>query len=145
MSPLVWFGASQGAGRPISLNTKVGKGLGRPLSVQYRKFKKNPPKVKNIRRTRNDHKRNYPVERPRTLFYRKAPSYHRIIILCSYKAKRLWNKLPVSVQESDSKMAFKKGTKIWYGTMMKGKRKLLLGNRMKKGKKRKIKGHFKPP
>ena len=89
------------------------------VSLMYRKHKKNPPPT-NRNRTRNDCKSNFKIPKPKLTLRKKSPMY---------RGKMLWNKLPLDVQLAETKEIFKRKTKVWFETNMKGKRAALLEKR----------------
>ena len=85
-------------------------------SLMYRKARNLPRGVKPPR-TRNDHKNNFKLKRPKYSFYKKGPAY---------TGGKLWNALPSHIQEAESKYQFKLKVKNWFGTNLKGLRKAIL-------------------
>ena len=63
------------------------------VSLMYRKHRKNPPPPTR-KRTRNDHKSNFKLTKPKLTLRKKSPGY---------RGKKLWNKLPHHVQLSETK------------------------------------------
>ena len=85
-------------------------------TLMYRKSKQIPQRQRPAR-TRNEHKNNFKLKRPKYSFYKKGPAF---------TGGKLWNALPLALQQAESKFIFKKKIKNWYGTNLKGLRKAIL-------------------